>query len=128
MSEIPEDLKYTKTHEWVRLHDSGATIGITDYAQNLLGDLVYVELPEVGAALGDDNAAVIESVKAASDVYAPAAGEVTAVNETLEDAPETVNADPYGDGWLWKMSVGDQSALNLMDAAAYAEFCESEDH
>lgn len=130
MSKIPGDLKYTKTHEWVRSGDDGEiTIGITDHAQELLGDLVFVELPEMGAELGGDNAAVIESVKAASDVYAPAAGEVTGVNEALDDAPETVNADPYGDGWLWKMSVGDAGALDdLMDAAAYAEFCASEDH
>lgn len=130
MSEIPEDLKYTQTHEWVRSGDDGEiTIGITDHAQELLGDMVFVELPEMGAELGDDNAAVVESVKAASDVNAPVAGEVTAVNEALDDAPEAINADPYGEGWLWKMSVGDASALDgLMDAAAYAEFCASEDH
>ena len=131
MSEIPEDLKYTRSHEWVRADEDGAvTIGITDHAQQLLGDLVFVELPEVGAELSEgDNCAVIESVKAASDVYAPVTGEVTAVNEALDGSPETINADPYGEGWVWKMSLGDAGLPDeLMDAEAYAEFCESEEH
>ena len=130
MSNIPEDLKYTKTHEWIRLDDDGeVTVGITHHAQQLLGDLVFVELPEVGAEMNaEDNCAVIESVKAASDSYAPVAGEISAVNDDLADAPETINADPYGDGWIWKMSDTDPSALDsLMDAEAYAAFCEAEE-
>ena len=130
MSEIPEDLKYTRSHEWVHVGENGEiTIGITGHAQQLLGDLVFVELPETGAALSEgDNCAVIESVKAASDVYAPITGEITAANEALDDAPETVNTDPYGDGWIWKMKAATDLPDDFMDAAAYAEFCESEDH
>jgi len=105
MSELPGDLEYTKDHEWLRREEDGSmTIGITDHAQSSLGDLVYVELPEVGQDL-DDGAemAVVESVKAASDVYAPVAGKVTAVNDELADDPEKINSDPYGDGWIVRM-------------------------
>jgi len=117
----PQDLRYTESHEWVRRDADGTvTIGITDHAQAALGDLVYVELPEVGKKLAArDAAAVVESVKAASDVYAPLAGEVTAVNEALSNAPEQVNADPYG-AWLFKLRPADAGAVDqLLDAAGY---------
>jgi glycine cleavage system H protein len=105
MTELPGDLQYTKEHEWLRREDDGSvTIGITDHAQSALGDLVYVELPEVGQELDEeDEMAVVESVKAASDVYAPIAGSVQAVNEELADDPEKINTDPYGDGWIVKL-------------------------
>ncbi|MGB1271371.1 MAG: glycine cleavage system protein GcvH, partial [Endozoicomonas sp.] len=122
-------LRYLRSHEWVRLEDDGAvTIGITDHAQESLGDVVFVELPESGATLGaGDEAGVVESVKAASDIYAPLTGEVMQVNELLEDAPETVNTDPYNDGWFFRMKLEDEGELNdLMDSDAYAEFVESE--
>ena len=122
MSNIPKELKYASTHEWVRNEgDSIFTVGITEHAQDLLGDMVFVELPEVGAnvAAGDD-VAVAESVKAASDIYAPIAGEIVEVNEDLEDAPETVNNDPFGDGWLFKIKAEDPSELDgLLDAEGY---------
>ncbi|WP_322406235.1 glycine cleavage system protein GcvH [Idiomarina sp. PL1-037] len=122
MSNIPADLKYASTHEWVRDEGDGTfTVGISEHAQELLGDMVFVELPDVGdkVATGDD-IAVAESVKAASDIYAPMTGEVVAVNEDLEDAPETVNNDPYGDGWLFRIKADDSSELdNLLDANAY---------
>jgi glycine cleavage system H protein len=124
MSNLPEDLKYTKDHEWVREEGDGTVIvGITDHAQALLGDLVFVELPEVGARLtAGAECAVVESVKAASDVYSPLDGEVTEVNETLGDAPETINEDPYGGGWIFKLRLGDASELDsLLDASGYAE-------
>jgi len=129
MSNVPEDLKYTKDHEWVRDNgDGNVTVGITDHAQELLGDLVFVELPEVGAALETGGeAGVVESVKAASDVYSPLNGEVTEVNEALGDAPETINSDPYDGGWIFKMSLADAGQLGeLMDAAAYGALLESE--
>ena len=122
MSNIPADLKYASTHEWVRDEGDGTfTIGISEHAQDLLGDMVFVELPDVGDKVetGDD-IAVAESVKAASDIYAPISGEVVAINEDLEDSPETVNNDPYGDGWLFKIRADDSSELqNLLDADAY---------
>ncbi|WP_411369188.1 glycine cleavage system protein GcvH [Pseudidiomarina salilacus] len=122
MSSIPKELKYASTHEWVRNDGDGVfTVGITEHAQDLLGDMVFVELPEVGdtVAAGDD-VAVCESVKAASDIYAPIAGEVLEVNEDLEDAPETVNNDPYGDGWLFKIKAEDPSEVeSLLDAEGY---------
>ncbi|KFZ28388.1 glycine cleavage system protein H [Pseudidiomarina atlantica] len=122
MSTIPKELKYASTHEWVRNDGDGVfTVGITEHAQDLLGDMVFVELPEVGdtVAAGDD-VAVCESVKAASDIYAPIAGEVLEVNEDLEDAPETVNNDPYGDGWLFKIKAEDPSEVeSLLDAEGY---------
>ena len=124
MSEIPPDLKYASTHEWVRMEADGtATVGITDHAQEQLGDLVFVELPEVGAhyAAGDA-CAVVESVKAASDIYAPISGTVVEVNEALEESPQLVNEDPYGDGWLFRLEPSDPSELDgLLDAAAYLE-------
>lgn len=131
MSNVPGELKYTKSHEWVRRNDDGSlTIGITDHAQDLMGDMVYVELPEVGATLSaGDDCAVVESVKAASDVYAPLDGEVLEINETVTDSPETINNDPYGDGWMFRVQPSDDSQLNeLMDAEAYEELVESESH
>ena len=112
---------FTEDHEWIRVEDGVATVGITDYAQEQLGDLVFVELPEVGKALSKgDPAVVVESVKAASDVYAPVDGEVTAVNDTLSSDPALVNSAATGDGWLWKMTLSDESQLEgLMDEAGY---------
>ncbi|MEJ2509202.1 MAG: glycine cleavage system protein GcvH [Gammaproteobacteria bacterium] len=131
MSDVPGELKYTKSHEWVRINEDGTlTIGITDHAQDLLGDMVYIEPPEAGrsVAAGDD-CAVVESVKAASDVYSPIAGEIVESNESLADSPEVVNKDPYGDGWLFKLKPSDAGAVNdLLDAAAYTAFVESEEH
>ena len=128
MSNVPEDLKYTKDHEWVRDNGDGSvSVGITDHAQELLGDLVFVDLPEVGAELeAGGDAGVVESVKAASDVYSPLDGEVSEVNEELNDAPENINDDPYA-GWIFKMKLSDAGQLDdLMDAAAYGELLESE--
>jgi glycine cleavage system H protein len=115
---------YTDEHEWIRVDGANATIGITDYAQEQLGDLVFVELPQVGTQLSKgDTAVVVESVKAASDVYAPIDGEITGVNEALGDNPAIVNSAPAGDGWLWKMTIADKSQLDgLMDEAAYTKF------
>ena len=123
MSEVPAELKFLSTHEWVLVEDGVATVGVSDHAQELLGDLVYVELPEVGSTVAaGDSVGVIESVKAASDTYAPIAGEIIEVNDDLEDAPERINVDPYGDGWMYKMSTEDEEELeNLLDAEAYAE-------
>lgn len=105
MSNIPAELKYVSSHEWLRKEEDGTiTVGITEHAQDLLGDIVFVELPEVGDELAaDDEAGVVESVKAASDVYAPIAGEIVAINEELEDEPEVINSDPYGDGWFFRI-------------------------
>ena len=131
MSEVPADLKYTKSHEWVRANDDGSvTIGITAHAQDQLGDMVYVEAPEAGRSLEAGEAcAVVESVKAASDVYAPIAGEVVEGNEALADAPETVNNDPFGAGWILRLTPADAGALEgLLDAAAYQELLAAEDH
>ncbi len=128
MSNLPNDLKYTKSHEWIQTNEDGTiTVGITDHAQELLGDLVYVEVPEVDLEVAAEQACVVvESVKAASDVYAPVAGTVTAVNESLEDAPELVNSDPYGEGWIYKLKVNDPTDLDgLMDAESY--LAESDD-
>lgn len=124
MSEIPGDLKFLKTHEWARVEGDGkVTVGISDHAQGLLGDLVYVELPAVGDRVDAGNAcAVVESVKAASDVYAPVSGRVTAVNESLADKPETINEDAYGEGWLFTMEIEDAEQLNdLLEPDDYAE-------
>ena len=124
MSDTPSDLKYASTHEWARNEGDGTvTVGITDHAQDSLGDVVYVELPELGTAVvAGDEAGVVESVKAASDIYAPVTGEVIAVNEAVEDTPETVNDSPYDEGWFYKIKMSDPSELdNLMDADAYAE-------
>lgn len=115
---------YTKDHEWIAVEGHEATVGITDYAQGQLGDITFVELPEAGADVGiGDSASVVDSVKAASDVYAPVSGKVTVVNAALEDEPELVNTDPEGEGWLWKMTLADPAELaGLMDEAAYQAF------
>jgi len=131
MSNIPNELKYAKSHEWVRDEGDGTVVvGITDHAQELLGDLVFVELPEVGDTVDAGNeCAVVESVKAASDVYSPVSGEVVAVNEGLADAPETVNEDAFGEGWLFRVRLSADSELDdLLDDEAYAEVIESEEH
>ncbi|WP_428622979.1 glycine cleavage system protein GcvH [Sedimenticola sp.] len=131
MSNVPNDLKYAKSHEWVRDEEDGTVvIGITDHAQELLGDLVFVELPEVGDTVSaGSECAVVESVKAASDVYSPVSGEVVAVNESLVDAPETVNQDAFGDGWLFQVKFSAPAELDdLLDADAYSEVMESEEH
>lgn len=123
MSTIPENLKYVASHEWLRAEeDNRVTIGITEHAQELLGDIVFVELPEVGAHLAaEDQAGVVESVKAASDVYAPIAGEVVAVNSLLLDAPETANSDPYGEGWFFVLKADNIADLDtLLSAKDYA--------
>jgi len=122
MSTIPSDLRYAKSHEWLKPADDGtATVGITDYAQNSLGDITYVQLPKVGAVLAAGQVfGVVESVKAASDLYAPVAGEVIAVNPALDSAPETVNSAPYDGGWMMKIKLADTAAAGaLLDAAAY---------
>ena len=119
--QVPADLRYSEEHEWVRLADGVATIGITDYAQEELGDIVFVELPAVGAKLEKDGRlGVVESVKAVSDLYAPVSGEVAEVNDALREKPELVNADPFGDGWLMRVELGAPDEVEqLMDAAAY---------
>ena len=131
MSEIPGDLKFAKSHEWVRVESDGTvTVGISDHAQGALGDLVYVELPEVGSTVQAGNGvAVVESVKAASDIYAPVSGEVIEVNAALSDKPETINEDAFGDGWIFKLKISDKSELdNLLTPDEYAELAENEDH
>ena len=122
MSNIPAELKYVASHEWLRLEaDGSVTVGITDHAQELLGDIVFVELPEVGANLAaDEQAGVVESVKAASDIYTPIAGEILEVNQELVDAPDTANTDPYGAAWFFRIKPANAADLDgLMDAAAY---------
>lgn len=131
MSKTLANLKYTKTHEWLEVHNDGtASVGISDHAQDLLGDLVYVEAPEAGRKLTAGNAcAVVESVKAASDVYAPVTGVVVAINAALSDSPELINKDPYGEGWIFKVKLANAADADaLLDAKAYAEFCASESH
>ena len=123
MSNLPEELRYAPSHEWARLEEDGTvTIGITDHAQDQLGDVVFVELPELGAALSaGDEAGVVESVKTASDIYAPVSGEVIAVNEGLEDEPEIVNSEPYEGGWFYRLQPDDASELDsLLSAEGYA--------
>lgn len=122
--ETPEDLKYSEEHEWVRMDGDTATIGITAYAQDSLGDIVFVELPQTGRTLAaGEGFGVVESVKAVSDVYSPVPGEIIAVNSALETAPEQVNSSPYGDGWMIRVRVSDTSALDkLMSASEYAAF------
>ncbi|BBO28836.1 MAG: glycine cleavage system protein GcvH [Pseudomonadota bacterium] len=130
MSNIPSDLRYASSHEWVRPEGDGVyTIGITEHAQELLGDMVFVELPDVGDQISaGDDVAVAESVKAASDVYAPITGEVLAVNEDLEDSPELVNSDPYGDGWMFKVKAEDEAEIaELLDAEAYGSSIEEDE-
>ncbi|MEN3752465.1 glycine cleavage system protein GcvH [Mangrovibacter yixingensis] len=129
MSNVPNELKYTKEHEWLRKEDDGTyTVGITEHAQELLGDMVFVDLPEVGATVGaGDDCAVAESVKAASDIYAPVSGEIVAVNEELNDSPEQVNSEPYGNGWIFKIKASDASEIDaLLDAEAYEALLEDE--
>jgi glycine cleavage system H protein len=122
---VPQELFYAKTHEWVSLNEGVATVGITDFAQSQLSDLTFVELPEVGTEFGaGDEAAVLESVKAAADIYAPVAGEVIEVNPMLEDTPELINQDPFGDGWLFKLKMNDEADVDvMMDADSYEELC-----
>lgn len=129
MSQLPVDLKYAATHEWLQLDGDIATVGITDHAQDALGDVVYVELPDVGAKLhAGDEAGVVESVKAASDIFSPISGEVLEINEDLEDAPELINGDPYGDGWFYRIRISDAAELeDLLDAEGYRETLEEED-
>ncbi len=126
--EFPEELKYTEEHEWVLVEDELVTVGITDFAQDQLGDVVFVELPAVGTMVEAGKPfGVVESVKAVSDVYSPVTGEVVEVNEELPDAPETINTSPYGDGWMIKVKPSNEAELDeLMDADAYQEFIEEE--
>ena len=123
MSEIPEGLIYTKEHEWIKVEGNDITVGITDYAQNALTDVVWVELPELGVSVKSmDSFANVESVKSVSEIYAPVSGEVTEINEDLEDAPELVNQDPYGGGWFFRIEPTDLSELDdLLDGQAYEE-------
>lgn len=129
MSHTPIELKYAKTHEWARLEEDGTvTVGITDHAQTALGDVVFVETPEIGVVLGaGDEAGVVESVKAASDIYSPLTGEVIEINMQLEDDPETVNSDPYGAGWFYKLQPSDPGEMDeLLSAEEYRQQCEDE--
>ena len=129
MSNIPDDLKYASTHEWIRVNEDGvATVGISDHAQDALGDIVFVDLPEPGAIVNaKDEVAVVESVKAASDLYSPISGEIIEVNGVLIEAPETVNSVPYENGWFLKMTISDAAELDeLMDADAYSDHCDEE--
>jgi glycine cleavage system H protein len=131
MSEFPSELKYASSHEWARLEDDGlVTVGISDHAQDALGDVVYVEHPEVGQHVSAaEEAGVVESVKAASDLFAPVSGTVVAVNDALEETPELVNQDPYGDGWFFRLEPDDVAELGeLLDAQGYAEICEADAH
>ena len=130
MSQVLPDLRYARSHEWARVEDDGTvTVGVSDHAQEALGDVVFVELPEPGAELAaGDEAGVVESVKAASDIYAPISGRVIAVNEALEDTPETVNSDPYQDGWFFRLQPQDASEVEsgLLDAEGYQAHCAEE--
>jgi glycine cleavage system H protein len=122
---IPEELQYTRSHEWVRTEGDTATVGITDHAQEELGDIVFVELPEQGATFGPgDSFSTVESVKAVSDLYAPVGGEVVEVNEALIDSPEKINEDPYGDGWIVKLRISDEG--DLLSASEYERLLEEE--
>lgn len=123
MSNVPSELKFLSSHEWISVDGEVATIGVSDHAQELLGDLVFVELPEPGSSVSaGDSVAVIESVKAASDTYAPVSGEVIEVNSDLEESPERINDDPYGDGWMYRISMEDPDEVNdLLDADAYTD-------
>lgn len=122
---VPGDLQYTKSHEWVRVEDGVATVGITDHAQDELGDVVFVELPETGATLAPgDSFGAVESVKAVSDLYAPVGGEVVEVNAALENSPEKINEDPYGEGWILKLQISDRA--DLLSAADYEKLLEEE--
>ena len=129
MAEFPAELRYLQTHEWARLEDGVIVVGISDHAQDALGAVVYVELPEIDSAVAaGDEVAVVESVKAASDIYAPVGGTVIEVNEALEDSPELVNESPYGDGWFFKIQAEDTGELEgLLTADGYREACEAEE-
>ena len=123
---VPEELQYTKTHEWMRLEDDIATVGITEHAQDELGDVVFIELPEKGASFGAGDAfGTVESVKAVSDLYAPVGGEVVEVNEALNDAPEKINEEPYGDGWIIRLRVSEEA--DLLSAGDYEKVLEEEE-
>ena len=129
MSNVPNELKYSKEHEWLRKDaDGNYTVGITEHAQELLGDMVFIDLPEVGATVtAGDDCAVAESVKAASDIYAPISGEIVAVNDALSDSPERVNSEPYGEGWIFKIKASDEAQVAaLLDASAYEALLEDE--
>ena len=123
MSEVPAELRYTPEHEWIRVEGDQAIIGVTDFAQDALTDVVWVELPEVGMSVGAmESCGSVESVKSVSEIYAPIAGDITEANESLEDAPEQINQGPYGEGWIWKMTISDAGELDsLLDAVAYSE-------
>ncbi len=130
MEKIPKELQYTQTHEWVRVEEDGSVvIGITEHAQSQLGELVYVELPDIGIRIhSQDEVSVVESVKAASDVYSPVSGKIIAVNEDLEESPSLVNSDPYGDGWLLRLEPDDPEEFkDLLDAEGYEEYLASAD-
>ena len=129
MSNIPDDLKYASTHEWISVNEDGlVTVGISDHAQEALGDIVFVELPEAGASVNSkEEVAVVESVKAASDIYSPLTGEVVEINESLLDSPETVNASPYELGWFFKIRMDNEAELDdLMNSETYSEYCDNE--
>ena len=129
MSNIPNDLKYASTHEWISVNEDGlVTVGISDHAQEALGDIVFVELPEAGASFNfKEEVAVVESVKAASDIYSPLTGEVVEINESLLDSPETVNASPYELGWFFKLRMENEAELDdLMNSETYSEYCDNE--
>ena len=129
MSNIPDDLKYASTHEWISVNEDGlVTVGISDHAQEALGDIVFVELPEAGASVNSkEEVAVVESVKAASDIYSPLTGEVVEINESLLDSPETVNASPYELGWFFKLRMENEAELDdLMNSETYSEYCDNE--
>ena len=130
MADFPADLKYSKTHEWVRLEGDVATIGITDFAQGELSDIVYVEIAAVGKTIKPhEPIGTVEAVKAVSDLYSPVSGEVVAANEALQDSPANVNKDPYGEGWMAKIKIADPAELDgLLDAAAYAELARKSAH
>ena len=126
MSEVPDELRYTKEHEWIRIEGDNVVIGVTDYAQDALTDVVWVELPDVGSVVGSmESFASVESVKSVSEIYAPVSGEVLEVNGSLEDSPEQINEDPYGNGWICKMAVSDPAELgDLLDGATYRSLIE----
>ena len=130
MSDTPSELRYTKTHEWARLDDDTVVVGISDYAQDALGDVVFVELPVVGDDVKErEEVAVVESVKAASDIYSPVSGSIIQVNELLDEQPELLNSDPYGEGWIFTISPTDSDDYGeLLDSTGYEEFCSSEEN
>jgi glycine cleavage system H protein len=122
MSDVPAELRYTAEHEWIRIEGNEVIVGVTDFAQDALTDVVWVELPEVGSSVSEmDACGSVESVKSVSEIFAPITGEILEVNESLEDAPEQINQDPYGSGWIWRMSIDDATQVDgLMDATAYS--------